>query len=190
MNQYLRRFIILIGGALSCTAGNLSAESGGASSEAIPVHFVEPSVAPEFGVPAEAQKAVPDPGSGPDDGGPLSKLLHGKVFGIAVSYYDHNAFQSPRKTEDFLHLLLSADTGHTWNFQIWSQPLGKPSIATQLKFKDGSTGKFLVWVYPPPDHPQLIQVVCQDEAGKWRYAAWQETDKNSLIKQLRQQNLP
>ncbi|MBA2707173.1 MAG: hypothetical protein H0U59_05150, partial [Gemmatimonadaceae bacterium] len=128
----------------------------------------DPSTKIEFGV-------VNDP----SDHGPLSKLVDGKIAGLAVTWADPARFSAETQTAGFLRQRLGSPRGHSYTFQIWSQGLLVPMLAADVEHVGGKPGRLLIWPYgETPAQDTAALYVYLDGDGNWWFGDWQDLKVN------------
>jgi hypothetical protein len=131
----------------------------------IDVAFVRQETQPPADIPAEARGAGLQPGSdrngprdppvgvrfgivtNPDDHGPLSTWIHGKISSLEITSTDPEIFPDDESAVRFLRSRPGAAIGSRHTFVFWSQVLGMPSLTANVRHVSGVTGRLLIWKY-------------------------------------------
>lgn len=155
--------------------------------------FIEPPIVPASDLPRDARHAgvTPDPQAkkdkasdiefgivrDPSDHGALSNIVADHITAIAVSWTDTNRFKTHQQTETLVRRLLTSPTGsytgsycHTFTYVVWSQVLGRPSIAARVEHANGKSGQLLLFASGPGDY----YFAYKDGQAKWWFGQWRE----------------
>ena len=128
---------------------------------------------PDAGVPPEARAQKPDvrPAEGPPR--TLHAMTDGTIKTVRIRYFNRAAWASEAQAREYVAGFLADTTLEGFDFQIWSQMVGRPELECVVEFTDAYLEKLRPTGRPVQREGRLLiwntESCFRDATGRWRF---------------------